>query len=98
RFSRDWSSDVCSSDLLIFLVVLVRMLKEQDLPFKDVLKKNSVRLKIAIDEIRSAGSWKHKHHKEAAVFRVLLDKPSYFRKDYSLDLKRARNTIATHLH
>jgi hypothetical protein len=59
--------------------------------------KNGSDLQIAIEEIRSAGSLKRRYHKEAAIFRVILDKSPFLRKDYSLDLKRARQKVGAHL-
>lgn len=78
-----------------FLIVLVRLLKENDLPFKELSKGSS--LKIAIDEIRSAGSLKRRCPKEAVVFRAIIDKAHFFRKDFSLDLKRARQQVVAEL-
>ncbi len=80
-----------------FLIVLVRLLRENDLPFKDLLKNTESGLRIAVDEVRSAGSLKRRYSKEAVIFRVILDKSSFFRKDYSLDLKRARQKVGTEL-
>jgi hypothetical protein len=84
------------SDLEIsFLIVLVRLLKEKDLPFRELCKGSG--LKIAIDEIRSAGSLKRRCPKEAVVFRAIIDKRLFFRKDFSLDLKRARQQVVAEL-
>lgn len=80
-----------------FLIVLVRVLKENDLPFKELLKSRESSVRFAIDEIRSAGSLKKRHPKEAVIFRAILEKPPFFRKDYSLDLKRARQKISQEL-
>lgn len=78
-----------------FLIVLVRLLKENDLPFKELSREASIR--IMIDEIRSAGSLKRRFPKEAVVFRAIIDKASFFRKDFSLDLKKARQRVAAEL-
>ena len=80
-----------------FLVILVRLLKENDLSFKELIKNSDGKLRIAIDEIRSAGSLKRRYPKEAAIFRVITDKAPFFRKDYSLDLKRARQRVGFEL-
>jgi len=80
-----------------FLIVLVRLLRENDLPFKELLKNTESGLRIAVDEVRSAGSLKRRYPKEAVIFRVILDKSSFFRKDYSLDLKRARQKVGAEL-
>lgn len=80
-----------------FLIVMVRLLKENELPFKELLHSRELNLRIAIDEIRSAGMLKRRYPKEAVIFRVILDKSSFFRKDYSLDLKRARQKVCADL-
>jgi hypothetical protein len=80
-----------------FLIVLVRLLKENDLPFKDLIKNTQSNVHIAVDEIRSAGSLKRRYPKEAVIFRAILDKSHFFRKDYSLDLKRARQKVCSEL-
>ena len=83
---------------IIFLVVMVRVLKEQDLSFKELLRQTSgCSLRIVLDEIRSAGLLKRRYAKEAVVFRVFLDKSVFIRKDYSLNLKGARKKISTEL-
>lgn len=82
---------------ITFLIVLVRILKENDLPFKELMQSSLSSLRILIDEIRSAGSLKRRFPKEAVVFRVMLDKSLFFRKDFSLDLKRARQKVAAEL-
>lgn len=81
-----------------FLIVLVRLLKEHDLPFKDLLKNAQSDLRVTVDEIRSAGSLKRRYLKEAVIFRAILDKSHFFRKDYSLDLKRARQKVCSELN
>jgi hypothetical protein len=80
-----------------FLIVLVRLLRENELPFKELLKNAELGLHVAVDEVRSAGSLKRRYPKEAVIFRVILDKTSFFRKDYSLDLKRARQKVGAEL-
>lgn len=86
-----------SDSEITFLIVLVRLLKENDLPFKELMQSSRSSLQITIDEIRSAGSLKRRFPKEAVVFRAMLDKSPFFRKDFSLDLKRARQKVASEL-
>lgn len=86
-----------SDSEITFLIVLVRILKETDLPFKELMQSSLISLRIMIDEIRSAGSLKRRFPKEAVVFRAMLDKSPFFRKDLSLDLKRARQKVAAEL-
>ncbi len=86
-----------SDSEITFLIVSVRILKETDLPFKELLQSCPLSLRILIDEIRSAGSLKRRFPKEAVVFRAMLDKSPFFRKDFSLDLKRARQKVAAEL-
>lgn len=86
-----------SDSEITFLIVLVRILKETDLPFKELMQSSLTSLRITIDEIRSAGSLKRRFPKEAVVFRAMLDKSPFFRKDFSLDLKRARQKVTSEL-
>ena len=82
---------------ITFLIVLVRILKENDLPFKELMQSSSSTLRIMVDEVRSAGALKRRFPKEAVVFRAMLDKSPFFRKDFSLNLKRARQKVSSEL-
>ncbi len=86
-----------SDSEITFLIVLVRVLKEKDLPFKELMQSSSSTLRIMVDEIRAAGMLKRRFPKEAVVFRAMLDKAPFFRKDFSLNLKRARQKVSAEL-
>jgi hypothetical protein len=83
---------------IIFLVVLVRLVKETTPSFKEKLRRCPSSVRIVIDEVRVAGSLKRRIPKEAVIFRVFLEKTPFVRKDYSLDLKRARQKVSMELH
>lgn len=91
HYEKQTDSEIC------FLIVLVRLLRENELPFKELLKNRELGMRIAVDEVRSAGMLKRRYPKEAVIFRAILDKSSFFRKDYSLDLKRARQKVGAEL-
>ena len=80
-----------------FLIVLVHLLKENSLPFREKVRRFGSTMRIIVDEVRFAGSLKRRIPKEAVIFRASLEKSPFVRKDYSLDLKRARQKVSSEL-
>jgi hypothetical protein len=76
-------------------VIVARLLKGERLPLRHLLEISP--LKMDIDDIRIMGYLKQKYPKEAAIFRVTIDKHPFFRPDYSVDLLRARQKIVAEL-
>ena len=82
---------------LIFQVILLRILKP-DLPSIEALfNQSSTFLKFIPEEAKIVGSLKKKHPKEANLFKVSLVKKPYFRKDFSLDLQKARCGVVSEM-
>lgn len=87
--------DKQSDQKLSFTVILVRLLRGGSLDLKKLFKKSH--LEFSMDEKKIVGYLKRKHSKEANIFHVFLDKTPFFRKDYSLDLQKARKTVVSEL-
>ncbi|OGN64693.1 MAG: hypothetical protein A3E80_00365 [Chlamydiae bacterium RIFCSPHIGHO2_12_FULL_49_9] len=82
---------------LTFTVIAVRLLRAGKEPLSQLLRRVSSSLKVDIDDIRIVGHLKQKYPKEAAIFRASLEKSSFFRPNYSVDLLRARQKIVSEL-
>lgn len=80
-----------------FIVILLRLIKDDTLPLKEYFSYSQTFLKFLSDEIKIVGSLKKKYPKEANIFRVLIKKSAFYRKDYSLDLQKARQTVVSEL-
>jgi len=80
---------------IIFNIILVRLLKHNVKPLKDLSSQSHI--KIRHDEVKIVGYLKRKYAKEANLFRIYLDKSSFFRKDFSLDLQKARSRVVHEL-
>ena len=75
---------------LSFVVILVRLLKEDSLAIKELFHYCDTLLHFDHEEIKKVGMLKKRHTKEANIFRISLSKEPFFRKDNSLDLQKAR--------
>jgi hypothetical protein len=82
---------------LYFIVILLRVLKNDSIPIQEMFKKADTFLEYIHDRTQSAGNLRRKYKKEATVFRVKLAKDHYLRTDHSIDLNRARQVIASEL-
>lgn len=80
-----------------FTVILLRLLKKGTLPLKDLFSSKESFLKFFLEEVKIIASLKKKYSKEANVFKVLIPKSSFYRKDFSLDLQKARQTVVVEL-
>lgn len=80
---------------LSFIVLLVRMKTPGTPCLHQVFSQGS--LKVEIDDIRLLGQTKRKYPKESAILHVSIEKGLFFRPDFSLDLLRARQKVASEL-
>ncbi len=78
---------------LFFTVVLLRLVKEKIEGVLPLLERQFPKIVFIPDRIDSVGVLRKGHFKEATVFRVQLNKESFFRKDRSVDLYRARRAV-----
>jgi hypothetical protein len=82
---------------LFFTIILVRIKTTLTPPLHNLFETLQESVKINIDEIRIAGHLKKKYPKEAAILHASIEKASFFRSDYSLDLLKARQKILSDL-
>jgi hypothetical protein len=83
---------------LQFTVILLRILRDEDLSLTDVFAKSSTELKIDELEVKKVGLLRKRYPKEANVFKVSLDKKKFLRKDYTIDLFKARQSVSFELN
>jgi hypothetical protein len=81
---------------LAFSVVLARVVKPDSPPMKEMLA--ALPLRSHLRELKNIGSIRNKHPKEAAIFKISLPKHPYLRRDWSLDLPQARQSILAALN
>jgi hypothetical protein len=82
---------------LFFTVILVRLKLKNSICLDKLFSNIEEPTKINIEEIRIAGYLKKKHPKEAAILHICIEKESFFRSDYSIDLLKARQRISSEL-
>jgi hypothetical protein len=80
-----------------FTVILVRLIKTKTTPLKELFSYSDTFLKFSNEEIKVIGKLKRKYPKEANVFKLSLKKEPFFRKDFSLDLQKARQILVMEL-
>lgn len=91
------SFDTQAEQELVFRVILLRILKDKTSPLMDFFSA-STELKIFDLEIKNVGLLRKKHIKEANVFKVSLNKKKFLRKDFSIDLFKARQALSSELN
>lgn len=82
---------------LFFSVILVRAVRTNSPKLHDVFQKSNTFLQYIHESTRIIGYIRKKHPKEATVFRVELPKELFLRADHSIDLFKARQTVATEI-
>jgi hypothetical protein len=80
-----------------FIVILVRLIKGDTPPIKEFFSYSQTFLKYIPEEEKIIGSLKKKYPKEVNIFRLSLNKSPFYRRDYSLDLQKARQVVVTEL-
>ncbi|KKM81166.1 hypothetical protein LCGC14_1332580, partial [marine sediment metagenome] len=83
---------------LSFNVILLRVLRPQDPPIKDLISKIKSKNRFIIEKVKKVGIIRRKYLKEANVFRVLLESSDYLRSDHSLDINKARLSVLEDLN
>lgn len=89
--------DTQTDEEISFQVIVVRLLKHNSIPLTELIFNKKKSIRFTLDEIRTVGELKNKYIKEANVFHAHLKKASFFRKDLSLDLLKARNKVGQEL-
>lgn len=77
---------------LFFTVIVLRWVKEKEPSIQTLFEALFPEIPFIPDRVDRMGFFRH-HYKEASVFRLQLSKTSFFRKDHSLDIYKARHTL-----
>ncbi|NGX62758.1 MAG: hypothetical protein KR126chlam6_00158 [Candidatus Anoxychlamydiales bacterium] len=90
-FSKQTSKDIS------FTVILLRLIKKNEKSLKELFTYSNTFLKFSLEEAKTVGMLKKKYPKEANIFRVSMNKYPFLRRDYSLDLRKGRQTLCLEL-
>jgi hypothetical protein len=90
------SFDAQTEQELIFRVILLRILKDKTASVREHFS-HSTELSLRDLETKQVGMLKKKHVKQANVFKVSLNKKKFLRKDFSIDLFKARQALSSEL-
>ncbi len=82
---------------LFFTVILVRLVKPGTCSMQEMFKSSGTFLEYIHDRCKPVGYLRKKYTKEATVFRVKLSKEDFLRRDHSIDLYKARQTVCLEL-
>lgn len=91
------SFDEQSPHDLFFTVILVRVIKSPYLPIAELFNRSETFLEYIHDRCKAVGYIRKKYKKEATVFRVKVLKDEFLRRDHSIDLYKARQTVVREL-
>ncbi len=75
--------------LISFTVILLRVSKRENTHLKNLFHKCK-KIKFSDHEVKFAGLLRNKHPKEANVFELHISKKDFLRRDFSVDLNKAR--------
>lgn len=82
---------------LFFTIILVRVMKPGSASIQDMFSFAETPLGYIHDRTKTVGFLRKKYAKEAAVFGVKVDKNQFLRRDHSIDLNKARQTVSLEL-
>jgi hypothetical protein len=82
---------------VFFTVILLRVMKPGDLSIQDMFRSTETPMVYIHDRSKTIGFLRKKYTKEATVFGVKLAKNQFLRRDYSIDLNKARQTVVSEL-
>jgi hypothetical protein len=82
---------------LFFTVILVAVMKPGCQSVQDKFKTADTLLEYIHDRSKTVGFLRKKYAKEATVFGVKLFKHQFLRRDHSIDLNKARQTVVNEL-
>lgn len=102
KFIRDLPQLMISFDQqshtdLFFTVICVRVLKPGTLTIQQQFERSGTKMEYIHDRLKTVGFLRKKYVKEATVFRVKLQKGHFLRKDHSIDLHKARQSVVSEL-
>lgn len=80
-----------------FIIILLRLKKSEERSFKELLHQSSTILNFYNHDVKIVGVLRKKYPKEAHVIEVRLHKKQFLRKDFSLDLYKARLCVVSEI-
>ncbi len=89
--------DSQNSNEIQFQIIMVRILQVQTPSIKQLIDSSCIFCHIHLEEVKTIGLLRNKYIKEANLFRISINKASFFRPDNSLDLRKARSMVAAEL-
>ena len=87
-----------TEDELLFTVILLRLSRKKDHCIDELFRDSPTELKIKELEVKRVGLLRKRYPKEANVFKVSLDKKKFLRKDFTIDLFKARQAVSNELN
>lgn len=82
---------------LSFMVILVRVSRPGSETIQQLFKSGGSLFTYIHDHCKVVGKLRNKYHKEVTVFRVKLPKENFLRRDHTIDLYKARQTVVAEL-
>lgn len=82
---------------LAFTVIIVRIVKPEDDTLENLFDKSNTFLEYSHDRCKTVGYLRGKYTKEASVFGLKIKKDNFIRRDYSINLNKARQAIMLEL-
>jgi oligopeptide transport system substrate-binding protein len=82
-----------NGDFLKFTVIIVRVLKKQSFPLRALSAKLPSSLRVISEQVSKVGLLGKKYPKEATVLTIEVENTLFFRKNYSIDLRKARQYL-----
>ncbi len=83
---------------LQFTVILLRILRDNDLTLSEIFASSGTELKIEELEVKKVGLLRKRYPKESNVFKISLDKKRFLRRDFTIDLFKARQELSLELN
>ncbi|PCI95993.1 hypothetical protein COB11_00505 [Candidatus Aerophobetes bacterium] len=80
-----------------FIIIILRLKKQGERCLKEVFQTTTTMLKFYEHDIRIVGILRKRYPKEAHVIEVRLDKKQFLRKDFSLDIHKARLCVISEI-
>lgn len=80
-----------------FIVIILRLKKPGERSIKELFSQSSTILKFYNHDIKTVGVLRKRYPKEAHVIELRLDKKQFLRKDFSLDLYKARLCVISEI-
>ncbi|KIC72868.1 hypothetical protein DB42_CR00260 [Neochlamydia sp. EPS4] len=102
KFVRDLPQVIINFDeqtysKLVFTIIVVRVVEPSGASIKELFDKSETFLDYTHDRCKTLGYLRGKHSKEATVFTVKISKDDFIRRDNSIDLNKARQSVVFEL-